>query len=107
MSNLLTMKNTLTCFAMLLLASGVAQSAEPPSATPVRSGRGLANSNDVFYRLGPDSKPMDGVPKGKFVGPKGIPSSGFPGTQHTYFKSITPGASAITGRSKAEGCSRE
>ena len=27
---------------------------------------------------------MDGVPKGKFAGPKMIPSSVFPGTQHTY-----------------------
>jgi enterochelin esterase family protein len=27
---------------------------------------------------------MDGVPKGKFAGPKVIPSEVFPGTQHTY-----------------------
>jgi enterochelin esterase family protein len=44
-----------------------------------------ANSNDVFYALGPDSKPMEGVPKGKFIGPKIIPSEVFPGTQHTYW----------------------
>ena len=43
-----------------------------------------ANSNDVFYSLGPDSKPRDGVPKGKYTGPKIIPSTVFPGTQHTY-----------------------
>jgi enterochelin esterase family protein len=57
-----------------------AQSA-PSTAAPARP----ANSNDVFYALGPDSKPMDGVPKGKFVGPKAIPSEVFPGTQHTYW----------------------
>jgi enterochelin esterase family protein len=49
-----------------------------------RGGSNRANSNDVFYRLGPDSKPMDGVPKGRFAGPKIIPSEVFPGTQHTY-----------------------
>ena len=71
-----------------LLAAGVAASAAEPAATPVvppRGGRNGANSNDVFYRLGSDSKPMDGVPKGHFVGPTVIKSEVFPGTQHTYF----------------------
>src|SRR5690348_5097923 len=54
------------------------------NAPPRRAGRGPANSNDVFYRLGPDSKPMEGVPHGKFAGPKILPSTVFPGTQHTY-----------------------
>ena len=40
---------------------------------------------DAFYKLGPDSLPMDGVPKGKFSEAKIIPSSVFPGTQHTYY----------------------
>jgi enterochelin esterase-like enzyme len=50
-----------------------------------RFGRGVPNSNDVFYTLGPDSKPRDGVPKGKFTEAKTLPSDVFPGTQHTYW----------------------
>jgi enterochelin esterase family protein len=41
-------------------------------------------NNDVYYKLGPDSQPMSGVPQGKFSEPKIIPSTVFPGTQHTY-----------------------
>ena len=40
---------------------------------------------DAFYKLGPDSMPMDGVPKGKFTEAKVLPSQVFPGTQHTYY----------------------
>ncbi len=58
---------------LFLLMSATASSAQkaPPS-------------NDQFYKLGNDSKPMDGVPKGRFSEPKVIPSAVFPGTQHTY-----------------------
>ena len=41
---------------------------------------------DAFYKLGPDSMPMDGVPKGKFTEAKVLPSQVFPGTQHTYIQ---------------------
>ncbi|MCB9384196.1 MAG: esterase family protein [Bryobacterales bacterium] len=41
---------------------------------------------DVFYKLGPDSLPMDGVPKGEIKGPFVLPNSkSYPGTQHTYW----------------------
>lgn len=40
---------------------------------------------DSQYRLGPDSMPQDGVPKGEIRGPFVIPSKVFPGTQHTYW----------------------
>lgn len=40
---------------------------------------------DVYYRLGPDSLPQDGVPKGAIRGPFTLPSKAFPGTQHTYW----------------------
>jgi enterochelin esterase family protein len=40
---------------------------------------------DTFYRLGPDSLPQDGVPKGELRGPFTLPSDVFPGTQHTYW----------------------
>src|SRR5690242_15491287 len=45
----------------------------------------LAAGEDAFYKLGPDSLPQEGVPKGKLVGPSTLPSEVFPGTQHTYW----------------------
>jgi len=43
------------------------------------------NNNDAHYKLGPDSLPQDGVPKGKVLGPFTLPSEAYPGTQHTYW----------------------
>jgi enterochelin esterase family protein len=40
---------------------------------------------DRYYKLGPDSEPQPGVPRGHFVGPIHLPSRVFPGIQHTYF----------------------
>src|SRR5437899_6288843 len=37
------------------------------------------------YRLGPDSMPQEGVPKGEIRGPYTLPSKAYPGTQHTYW----------------------
>src|SRR5262245_49889584 len=37
------------------------------------------------YRLGPDSFPQEGVPKGEIRGPYTLPSNAYPGTQHTYW----------------------
>src|ERR1044071_9091164 len=37
------------------------------------------------YRLGPDSLPQDGVPKGEIRGPYTLPSKVYAGTQHTYW----------------------
>ncbi len=45
----------------------------------------FATGEDGFYRLGPDSLPQEGVPKGGLVGPMVLPSKVFPGTQHTYW----------------------
>lgn len=42
-------------------------------------------SPDAYYGLGPDSLPREGVPKGEIKGPFVIPSSAYPGTQHTYW----------------------
>ncbi len=44
-----------------------------------------AQNQDAFYKLGPDSLEMDGVPQGKLVGPSVLPCQVFPGTQHTYW----------------------
>jgi len=40
---------------------------------------------DSQYRLGPDSFPHDGVPKGEIRGPYTLPCNIYPGTQHTYW----------------------
>ena len=40
---------------------------------------------DSQYRLGPDSLPQEGVPKGEIRGPYTLPSQAYPGTQHTYW----------------------
>ena len=40
---------------------------------------------DSQYRLGPDSMPQEGVPKGEIRGPYQLPSKVYPGTQHTYW----------------------
>jgi enterochelin esterase-like enzyme len=45
----------------------------------------LAAGEDNFYKPGPDSLPQEGVPKGTLVGPAVLPSTVFPGTQHTYW----------------------
>ena len=45
----------------------------------------FAAGEDAYYKLGPDSLPQDGVPKGKLVGPTTLPSEVFPGTTHTYW----------------------
>ena len=37
------------------------------------------------YRLGPDSMPQEGVPKGEIRGPYTLPCNVYPGTQHTYW----------------------
>jgi enterochelin esterase family protein len=48
----------------------------PPPQTP---------DPDAFYKLGPDSLPQEGVPKGEIRGPFTLPSNAYPGTQHTYW----------------------
>ena len=57
-------------------AAVAAAPATPPARNPLM---------DAFYKLGPDSQPMEGVPKGHFSAAKFLPSAVFPGTQHTYF----------------------
>jgi enterochelin esterase-like enzyme len=47
--------------------------------------RAQAPNPDAFYQLGPDSLEQEGVPKGEIRGPFTLPSSAYPGTQHTYW----------------------
>ncbi len=60
-------------------AFAAARAARPPEPLPPGPP---PNSQ---YRLGPDSMPQPGVPKGEVRGPYVIPSQVFPGTQHTYW----------------------
>jgi len=66
----LAMKNLL----FLIFGAMVLTGQKPPEPNP--------NSQ---YRLGPDSLPQDGVPKGEIRGPYHLPSKAYPGTQHTYW----------------------
>jgi enterochelin esterase-like enzyme len=81
-------------FALGLLLAGtgllaVAQTPKQPDA-PKSADKGIpkqkAPGPDSQYRLGPDSLPQEGVPKGEVRGPFTLPDSkAFPGTQHTYW----------------------
>jgi hypothetical protein len=68
----------LATFAVATMLAGaviaLAQAPQPQTPNP--------NSQ---YRLGPDSMPQEGVPKGEIRGPFTLPSKVFPGTQHTYW----------------------
>jgi enterochelin esterase-like enzyme len=73
---------------IFLIPLAAAQTSPNPAAsatTPTSPMTAKTVSMDAFYHLGPDSLPMDGVPKGSFSGPHYLPSSVFPGTQHTYY----------------------
>ena len=87
------MKSFLPVCVAFFISAGAAQ-AQPPAASPgtpaaaqpARGQRPPTNPLvDAYYKLGPDSQPMDGVPKGKFTEGKVIQSQVFPGTQHTYY----------------------
>ena len=62
--------------AMLILALSPARGQDPAAKPP---------NPDSQYRLGPDSLPQEGVPKGEIRGPFTLPSAVYPGTQHTYW----------------------
>src|ERR1035438_6690259 len=56
--------------AVIAIAQGPAQQAPSPNSQ---------------YRLGPDSMPQEGVPKGEIRGPFTLACKVYPGTQHTYW----------------------
>src|SRR4051812_28534758 len=75
------MKRAITSAAVLGLAGAAVfalgyATGQPPA---------LAPNPDSQYRLGPDSLPQDGVPKGEIKGPFTLPCAVYPGTQHTYW----------------------
>jgi enterochelin esterase-like enzyme len=72
-------------FSTLTAAGVFAQAPSASPATPAHPPIPRDPHMDAYYQLGPDSKPQDGVPKGKLIGPTIIPSNVFPGTQHTFY----------------------
>jgi enterochelin esterase-like enzyme len=63
----------------LLFTSGIF--AQEPAAPALQ----FPANPDAQYRLGPDSFPQEGVPKGEIRGPFALPSEAYPGTGHTYW----------------------
>ncbi len=93
------MKKTATSIITLLFTGAatlaLAQSPAPQTA-PANPSQPAARANNQVpmppgpnpnsqYRLGPDSLPQEGVPKGEIRGPYTLPSNAYPGTQHTYW----------------------
>jgi enterochelin esterase-like enzyme len=74
---------------LMLLVAGLAVAQSGPvtsgGSPPTRAPSPQTPDPDAFYRLGPDSLPQPGVPKGEIRGPFTLPSSAYPGTQHTYW----------------------
>jgi hypothetical protein len=81
----------------VLLLSAAMPAAVLPAHTAQAQAPPQAPSPDSQYRLGPDSLPQEGVPKGEIRGPFTLPSKVYPGTQHTYWVyvpgTIRPGRS--------------
>lgn len=80
--------------APMVLAQAVTSQTTPsqPNQQGARGGGQPAPTppgphSNSQYRLGPDSLPQEGVPKGEMRGPYTLPSTSgaYPGTQHTYW----------------------
>src|SRR5256714_14938623 len=88
------MKKTSALLVFSAVLAYAQQTTPPPAGTPPagRGGRGggqqpmpAGPNPNSQYRLGPDSLPQEGVPKGEIRGPYTLPSRAYPGTQHTYW----------------------
>jgi enterochelin esterase family protein len=85
--------HALFCAALLASAASLAAQAPPvaqpaetaPTSKPAQPAQPQTPGPNSQYRLGPDSMPQDGVPKGQIRGPFTLPSKVYPGTQHTYW----------------------
>src|ERR1019366_533525 len=85
------MQKRTASFLTMAASALVAFAQAPPPPAPPAAGRGAQqpmppgpNPNSQ-YRLGSDSMPQEGVPKGEIRGPYTLPSNAYPGTQHTYW----------------------
>jgi enterochelin esterase family protein len=87
------MREAVTYVISLVFAGAAAIAlAQVPSRQPQQDANRTGQSTpapspnpDSQYRLGPDSLPQEGVPKGEIRGPYTLPSNAYPGTQHTYW----------------------
>src|SRR5262245_53426106 len=88
----IVMKITSACWLLMVAATPVAwaqnpaaaPTASPPAAAGAKPDAGAGTNRnqrfgrdpalDAFYKLGPDSQPQEGVPKGRIDGPKVISS---------------------------------
>ncbi len=77
------MKPIASCAIVMALAGAIAVAFGQTPAAPAPAPQ-VPNPNSQ-YRLGPDSLPQEGVPKGAIRGPFTLPSNVYPGTQHTYW----------------------
>ena len=68
---------------MVALALGIA-GMQPASAQRAPGGP-AASPFDAHYTLGPASLPREGVAKGEVRGPFKLPSTVFPGVEHSYW----------------------
>ncbi|VTR94694.1 Putative esterase OS=Fimbriimonas ginsengisoli Gsoil 348 GN=OP10G_2534 PE=4 SV=1: Esterase [Gemmata massiliana] len=77
------MRTALTCAIGLGFAgAAVVTLAHATGQPPVPA---QAPNPDSQYRLGPDSLPQEGVPRGEIKGPFTLSCEVYPGTQHTYW----------------------
>ena len=71
---------------LIAIAQVPAQQQPPAGQPPAQKGQGQKGPDmNAYYKLGPDSLPQDGVPKGEIRGPFVIKSNIYAGTQHTYW----------------------
>ncbi|MGE0886792.1 MAG: alpha/beta hydrolase [Blastocatellales bacterium] len=87
---------TLVISIFCAFAAGLVLAQNPTTQTPTGQQPARGNNQQPMppgpnpnsqYRLGPDSLPQEGVPKGEIRGPFTLPgtSGAYPGTQHTYW----------------------
>src|SRR5262245_45821537 len=77
------MRNAITCAVGLGLAGAAVMVLGHATGQPPAPAK--TPNPDSQYRLGPDSLPQEGVPRGEIKGPFTLPCEVYPGTQHTYW----------------------
>lgn len=79
--------NTVLTRLVVVLAAAASLNAftrqQPAAAAPAPVTAPGAPNTDMYYQIGPDSLPREGVPRGEVRGPFTLPSEAYPGTQHT------------------------
>jgi enterochelin esterase family protein len=76
------MRTAITCVGFGLVGAAVMALVGAAGQSPAPAP---APNPDSQYRLGPDSLPQEGVPKGEIKGLFTLPCQVYPGTQHTYW----------------------